>query len=265
MSMEADQEQIKPLKPIRIMANEAINSKFVAKCNRGESGYMDKTDRNRLIDGQYAIHNKNAEISVYGVVKRTFDILFSLMLLIVLLPVFLIILLLIVVFGGNGSVIYSHERIGLHGVPFEMYKFRSMREGVNLEDVVSEEELENYYKEYKLQNDPRITGIGRILRKTSLDELPQLFNILKGNMSFIGPRPVTFEETLFYGESRDELLSVKPGLTGYWQAYARNSVSYGNGKRQEMELYYVRNRSIWLDVKIFFKTFETVLLRKNVF
>ncbi|MBQ1412689.1 MAG: sugar transferase [Clostridia bacterium] len=181
------------------------------------------------------------------------------------IQVLLMISFVIAIFDRNGAVIYSHDRIGLHGVPFKMFKFRNMREGVNLEDVVSEEELEDYYKEYKLQNDPRITRIGGFLRKTSLDELPQLINILKGDMSFIGPRPVTYEETLFYGENRDELLSVKPGLTGYWQAYARNSVSYSNEKRQEMELYYVRNQSLRLDIKIFFKTIETVLLRKNAF
>lgn len=226
-----------------------------------DSIYVEIPDCNQIPD-ERKIHK---QISVYSVVKRTFDILFSFMLLILLLPVLLMISLVIGIFDRNGAVIYYHDRIGLQGVLFKMYKFRSMREGVNLEDVVSEEELENYYKEYKLQNDPRVTRIGGFLRKTSLDELPQLINILKGDMSFIGPRPVTYEETLFYGENRDELLSVKPGLTGYWQAYARNSVSYSNGKRQEMELYYVRNQSLRLDIKIFFKTIETVLLRKNAF
>ena len=226
-----------------------------------ENTFVEITDCNQVAD-KHKIHKQS---SVYRVIKRTFDILFSFMLLILLLPILLMISFVIAIFDRNGAVIYSHDRIGLHGVLFKMYKFRSMREGVNLEDVVSEEELENYYKEYKLQNDPRVTRIGGFLRKTSLDELPQLINILKGNMSFIGPRPVTYEETLFYGENRDELLSVKPGLTGYWQAYARNSVSYGNGKRQEMELYYVRNQSLRLDIKIFFKTIETVLLRKNAF
>lgn len=226
---------------------------------------MDKISYRQITDQKYTLYRQKVRHSGYSVLKRTFDVVMSGVLLIVLSPVFLLISPLIVFFGGKGSVIYSHERIGLHGDSFKMYKFRSMREGVALADVVSQEELENYYKEYKLQNDPRITKIGGFLRKTSLDELPQLVNILKGDMSFIGPRPVTYEETLFYGENRDKLLSVKPGLTGYWQAYARNSVSYANGKRQEMELYYVHNRSFWLDIQIFFKTFETVLLKKNVF
>ncbi len=203
--------------------------------------------------------------SIYSFFKRMMDILLSALSLIVLSPVFLIVSILIAVFGGRGAVFYSHERIGLNGELFRMYKFRSMREGINLADVVSKEELELYYREYKLQNDPRVTRIGGFLRKTSLDELPQLLNILKGDMSFVGPRPVTYEETLLYGDRRDELLHVKPGLTGYWQAYARNSVSYTNGKRQEMELYYVDHQSLWLDIKIIFKTFETVLTKKNAF
>jgi len=114
-------------------------------------------------------------------------------------------------------------------------------------------------KEYKLQNDPRVTKIGRLLRKSSIDEFPQLINVIKGDMHFVGPRPLVEEETYLYGENREKLLSVKPGLTGYWQAYARNAVGYGNGKRQEMELFYVENRSFWMDIKIILATVVRVL------
>lgn len=105
----------------------------------------------------------------------------------------------------------------------------------------------------------RVTGIGKILRKTSLDELSQLINIIKGDMSIVGPRPVLLEETYLYGADRDRLLSVKTGLTGYWQAYARNNADYESGERQRMELYYIDNMSPWLDIKIIFKTVEAVV------
>ena len=224
---------------------------------------MDNIDSEIMSDDLQAEQKTKINLSFYKGFKRIFDLFLSTLSLIGLLPVLLIVSLSIALFGGKGKIFYAHERIGLHGKPFRMYKFRSMREGVSLADVASPKELESYYKEYKLQNDPRVTKIGGFLRKTSLDELPQLINILKGDMSFIGPRPVTYEETLFYGENRDTLLSVKPGLTGYWQAYARNAVSYANGKRQEMELYYVENQSLRLDIIIFFKTFGTVLSKKN--
>ena len=121
-----------------------------------------------------------------------------------------------------------------------------------------------YYTEFKIDNDPRITKIGNILRKTSLDELPQLFNVLFNNMSLIGPRPLIESEIqMNYADTYQELLSVKPGVTGYWQAYARNNATYQSGERQEMELYYVHHASAWLDIKILFKTVITVLKREG--
>ena len=123
------------------------------------------------------------------------------------------------------------------------------------------EQQELFKKEYKLRNDPRVTKTGRFLRRTSLDELPQiLINVLiLGNMSVVGPRPVVMDETLLYGENRNAFLSVKPGLTGYWAAYADKNTCYENGSRQEMELYYVKNRSVLLDIKIILKTVGTVI------
>lgn len=146
-----------------------------------------------------------------------------------------------------------------------MYKFRSMKETKqDLKDLLTKEQYEEYLKEYKLDNDPRITKIGNILRKTSLDELPQLLNILKGEMSFVGPRPIIEEEFINYSsQEKEKLLSVKPGLTGYWQAYARNNATYQTGKRQEMELYYIDNASLLLDIRILVKTVHTVLTREG--
>ena len=112
--------------------------------------------------------------------------------------------------------------------------FRSMKMNVkNLEKLLTPEQLEQYRTEFKIDNDPRITKIGNVLRKLSLDELPQLFNILKGDISIVGPRPIVEKETQIYGDDVEKLLSVKPGLTGYWQAYARNNATYESGERQK--------------------------------
>ena len=125
----------------------------------------------------------------------------------------------------------------------------------------NEEIRKEFQKTHKLQNDPRITKIGNFLRKTSLDELPQVINILKGEMSFVGPRPVVEKEVEDYGKNKDKFLSVKPGLTGYWQVNGRSNTTYE--ERMEMELYYVDNCSLWLDIKIFFKTFITVFKKEG--
>ena len=133
----------------------------------------------------------------------------------------------------------------------------------DLKKLLTPEQLEQYQREFKIDNDPRITKVGEFIRKTSLDELPQLFNILKGDISIVGPRPIVEEETKIYGKDIVKFLSVVPGLTGYWQAYARNNATYESGERQEMEMYYVDNRSLWLDIKIFFKTFSSVLKKEG--
>ena len=141
-----------------------------------------------------------------------------------------------------------------------MYKFRSMSINADkLETSLTEEQQAQYRKEYKIHNDQRVTRVGKFIRKYSIDELPQLFNILKGELSFIGPRPVLDEETRLYGDKRDLLLSVRPGLTGYWQAYGRNNITYENGERQAMELYYIEHFSWWFNVKIFFRTIKAVV------
>ena len=207
----------------------------------------------------------NAGSIMYRFTKRCVDLLFSLL----VMPMYLIIYILVaavVKFTDGGPVLYKSARIGQDGKTFYMYKFRTMKINADkLEDFLTPDELEKYKKEYKLENDPRVTAIGNILRKTSADELPQILNIIKGDMSLIGPRPVLNEETLLYGKDRTTLLSVKPGLTGYWQAYARNDVGYADGRRQEMELYYIKNMSLKFDTKIFFATIRRVLSRKGVF
>ena len=195
---------------------------------------------------------------LYHFVKRVFDIVCSLLALILLSPFFLIVALGIKL-GDRGPVFFRHKRVGKNGKVFYLIKFRSMV--INAEELIADftpEQMEEYKKNYKLEHDPRITKIGNFLRKTSLDEIPQFFNIIAGDMSFIGPRPVTEEETLIFGNKRDLLLSVRPGLTGYWAAYGRGDLT-GYRRRRAMEIYYVKNRSVWLDIKIIFKTVATVI------
>lgn len=200
-------------------------------------------------------------LHTYLFFKRFFDIVASALGLVLLSPVFLAIALAIKIDDG-GRVFYSHERIGMNGKPIKIFKYRSMVRGADqLEEQLSPEQLKQYETEYKVDNDPRITRVGAFLRKSSLDELPQLLNILLGTLTIVGPRPVVERELLMYGKAKDKFLSVKPGLTGYWQAYARNNITYVDGARQKMELYYIDNRSFWFDVKIFFKTFVSVVKR----
>lgn len=211
----------------------------------------------------YALNNltlveeRKAQRLIYSVVKRFFDILVSASALLLLSPLFIAISLAVKL-DSKGKVFFKHKRIGKNGQPLEIYKFRTMVE--NAEELLKKltpEQKEEYEKNYKLDNDFRITKIGSFLRKTSLDELPQLINILKGDMSLIGPRPVVEKEIEKYGFYQDRFLSVTPGLTGYWAANGRSCTSYE--ERIQMELYYVQNYSFGLDLEIFFRTIESVL------
>lgn len=202
---------------------------------------------------------KDLRYRIYLSFKRLFDILLSLTAILILSPVFIILTILVVADDG-GNPFYAHQRIGLEGRRINVYKFRSMRKDAgDLEKLLTPEQLEQYQKEFKIDNDPRITRVGEFIRKASLDELPQLFNILGGSLSVIGPRPIVEKETKIYGKDVAKLLSVKPGLTGYWQAYARNNATYDTGERQAMEMYYVDHQSLLLDIRIFFHTFISVL------
>jgi len=196
---------------------------------------------------------------LYETMKRFSDIFLSFFALILLSPIFLLVAIVIKI-KDRGPIFYKAKRIGKNGKLIKITKFRSMSVNAEkLEDMLSPEELKEYHKNFKLDDDPRITSFGKLMRKTSIDELPQLFDIFVGKLSLIGPRPVLEEETELYGNKRDLFLSVKPGLTGFWQAYGRSNVTYESGKRQAMELYYVRNRSFVLDIKIFFQTIVAVL------
>lgn len=193
----------------------------------------------------------------YLFVKRVTDILGALIGLILLSPIFLIVAIAIKL-DSKGPIIFGHTRKGLGGKDIKVYKFRTMYENSKeIFDNFTEEQKQEFYKNFKLDNDPRITKIGNFLRKSSIDELPQLINILNGSMSIVGPRPIVEKEIALYGEYAPKLFSVVPGLTGYWQANGRSDTTYQ--ERIKMDMYYIDNRSLGLDLKIIFKTFSSVI------
>ena len=204
---------------------------------------------------------KKASKINYISIKRAIDVIISLIGLILLSPIFLL-LAIIIKIDSKGPVFFSHTRYGKNGKKFKMYKFRTMYE--NAQDMIKDftpEQMKEWKENFKLKDDPRITKVGKFLRKTSLDELPQIVNIIKGDLSIIGPRPVIEEELEKYGDNKDKFLSVTPGLTGYWQANGRSSTTYE--QRMEMELYYIDHISPKLDFKIFFKTIESVIKKEG--
>jgi len=197
--------------------------------------------------------------SVRASIKRLFDVLGAIVLGIVFLPLMLVIVVLLASEGG--PVIYRHRRVGRDGSGFECLKFRSM---VSDADRALRELLERqpelkaeWLRDHKLRGDPRVTALGRFLRRTSLDELPQLWNVIRGEMSLVGPRPVVREELMRYGRSLPVYLSAKPGITGLWQVTGRNDTDYR--RRVALDVYYVRKQNLLLDLYILFKTTRVVL------
>ena len=206
-----------------------------------------------------------------SIVKRIFDVVVTSIALIILSPVFLLLILLQQIINP-GPILFKHERLTRYSKPFYLYKFRSMiwkycerNEGdtaaVIFRRMGREDLAKEYEKNFKVEHDPRITPFGNFLRKSSLDELPQLLNVLKGDLSLVGPRPVPKHEldTKFNEKHGALLLSVKSGLTGLWQVSGRNDLS--NEQRAQLELWYVQNWSFWLDIKIMFKTVKVVLMK----
>lgn len=197
----------------------------------------------------------------YLLAKRGFDFISSICALIIFSPIFLIIAIAIK-FDSKGPVVFGHKRIGKAGKLIKVYKFRTMVS--NAEEVLnrfSPEQKAEFEKNFKLDNDPRITRVGKFLRRTSLDELPQLLNIIIGNMSVVGPRPIVEKEIQKYGVYADKLISVKPGLTGNWQANGRSVTTYE--ERVQLDMEYIDRRSFWIDIKIILKTVVSVLKREG--
>ena len=189
------------------------------------------------------------------VMKRVLDLIFSIMALPFLLLLFIIIGILIKLEDG-GKVIYKAKRIGKDSKIFNMYKFRSMKE--NAPNILNKDG-----STYNSENDARVTKVGKIVRKTSLDETPQVINVLLGQMSIIGPRASGAEALKTYKKDEKDKMKVRPGITGYCQAYYRNSI--GVREKRLKDAWYANHLSFWLDVKIFFKTIETVLKHENVY
>lgn len=211
------------------------------------------------------INNKKKNRFFYLVIKRIFDIVVSVIGIVLTIPIYLVIKLCYMFSGDFSSIIYSHNRVGKNGKIFKLYKFRSMVKDADkkLDELLkSNKSLAKEWKEnHKLDNDPRITKIGKIIRKLSLDECPQFFNLLKGDMSLVGPRPLVIGELDEHNGNHEIYESVKPGITGWWAANGRSCIDYK--QRLELEYYYCKNCSLWLDIKCIFKTIGAVLCRKG--
>jgi exopolysaccharide production protein ExoY len=234
------------------------------------------TQRTRSFDNRFAGGGKGGSAGIHwtdeparvvgGGIKRGFDIVAALTAIAILLPMFCLIALAIKLWD-RGPVFYRHRRIGLGGTSFDCLKFRSMV--VNSDEVLSRHLAANsaaareWEETHKLKDDPRVTPFGASMRKTSIDELPQLVNILKGEMSFVGPRPIVAAEVPKYGDAIDHYLSARPGLTGPWQISGRNDVDYST--RVELDRGYVEDWSFWRDVSIIAKTARVVVTARGCY
>ena len=203
---------------------------------------------------------------LYKVVKRLIDILGGLVGCVLLVPITMAVYIARKILKeDDGPLFYEHLRYGKDGKKFRIYKFRSMCIDADkkLKEYLeqNQEARIEFEENHKLKDDPRITKLGKFIRKTSIDELPQFINVLKGDMSLIGPRPIVDGEIEKYGENKEKFLSVKPGLTVYWAANGRSDITYE--ERMKMELYYVDNISFKLDIQIFFKTIISVLKKEG--
>ncbi|MEG3907335.1 sugar transferase [Microcoleus sp. Pol12B5] len=196
--------------------------------------------------------------------KRLFDILFSLSVLILFAPVYLLLAFLIAL-SSPGPIFYVQERVGKNRKRFYCLKFRTMVENADdilLEIMENSPHLRQEFEDnFKLKQDPRITWIGRFLRMTSLDEFPQFWNVLKGDMSVVGPRPLVEEELPRYGSHINKILTIRPGITGLWQVSGRNDIPYP--RRVQIDLYYANDKNLWMDMWIVFKTIGVVIFPKN--
>ena len=202
----------------------------------------------------------------YLLIKRVFDIIFGLIGIILLIPITIIVKIAYLIQGDYYSIFYSQARIGKNGELFKIHKFRSMKPNADeeLNNILKDnKDFEKEYKENKkLKKDPRITKVGKVLRKLSIDEFPQFINVFIGNMSLIGNRPYLPKEKEDMGKYYEDIIKVKPGITGLWQVSGHNDTNFK--QRLELEQKYSNKKSILLDAKIFFKTFSTLLSKKGV-
>ncbi|MFQ6577796.1 sugar transferase [Enterococcus casseliflavus] len=224
---------------------------------------MDEVGTANLEKKQNKIFIEKNEIDskrIYFFIKRTFDIFGSAIGLIVLSPIFLVVGIMIKKEDSGGPIFFSQDRVGKNGIIFKMYKFRSMCVDAEekLASLLEKNEVDGAM--FKMKNDPRITKVGKFIRKTSIDELPQLFNVLKGEMSLVGPRPPLIREVEKYTNYDKQRLYVKPGCTGLWQVSGRNHVGFD--EMVDLDISYIKSMGIIQDIKIILKTF-LVVLRPN--
>ena len=206
---------------------------------------------------------KIIKVNLYHFNKRLLDIIISLIGLLFLIPIALIIKIANVINKDYSKIIFKQQRIGLNGKLFTIYKFRSMYIDAEekLGDLLKDNKYKiQYKKNKKIDNDPRITKVGKFIRKTSIDEIPQLINVLKGDMSLVGNRPYLPHEKEDMKKYYKSIVSVKPGLTGLWQISGRSKTTFN--KRLELENWYSKNKTLMLDIEIFLKTFKSVLIDK---
>lgn len=223
---------------------------------------MEVVDFKKLVEDSVALNAETQPFRPYKALgKRIFDVFLAILLLPSIVPVVLTLWLLTRLDGGQGF--FGHWRVGKNGKEFRCWKIRTMV--ANAEAALEEHLLENpearaeWERDFKLDNDPRITRLGKFLRKTSLDELPQIWNVVRGEMSFVGARPIVRDELVRYGVHAGTYLSMTPGITGLWQVSGRNDVSYV--QRVEMDVLYAETCSLWQDISIIFRTGSSVLMR----
>ena len=210
---------------------------------------------------QLDFENESARgFSFYEIIKRLIDIICSFMGLLAFSPLFIIIAI-IIKFTSKGPVFFSQKRVGKYGREFDMYKFRSMV--VNAEELKEKLAAQNEMSGpmFKMKDDPRVTKVGKFIRKTSLDELPQLWNVLKGDMSLVGPRPSLPKEVAQFEDWMHRRLEVKPGLTCYWQVSGRNNIDFEDWMK--LDIRYVEERNLFVDIKLIFKTIFVLFGDKN--
>lgn len=197
---------------------------------------------------------------IYLITKRIFDFIVGLIGTIFLIPLIILVKIAYMCTGDFKSIFYTQKRIGKKGKEFTLFKFRSMVPNADevLKEILKDKKIKKIWdNDHKLENDPRVTKIGKILRKTSIDEMPQFINILIGNMSLVGNRPYLIRERKDMGDYYEKIVSIKPGLTGYWQVNGRSDNSFE--KRLQLEYYYSLNYGFILDIKIIIKTIKVVL------
>ncbi|PIO86252.1 sugar transferase [Pediococcus damnosus] len=221
---------------------------------------MNNTENN---EEEWLDKNKIRERHVYYTFKRVFDFVASLVGLVILSPIFLIIASCIKAEDWHGPIFYSQIRLGVNGRPFKMYKFRSMVVDADkkIKKLLDQNEVDGAM--FKIKDDPRITKVGKFIRKYSLDELPQLYNVLIGDMSLVGPRPPLTREVVEYTDYDKQRLLVQPGCTGLWQVSGRNALGFS--EMVELDLSYIKQSSILFDIIILFRTIKIMILPNDAY